>query len=99
MNKEIDISRGDIICKKNSPLETADQFNINMIWMGNEKCFSGRTYIAKIHNIQSSIKILDIKKLYNVNTLENKPSKELSLNDVAEVTVSFIKNILTQITR
>ena len=93
LNKEIDISRGDIICKKNSPLETADQFNINMIWMGNEKCFSGRTYIAKIHNIQSSIKILDIKKLYNVNTLENKPSKELSLNDVAEVTVSFIKNI------
>ena len=93
LNKEIDISRGDVICKKNSPLESADQFNINMIWMGNEKCFTGRTYITKIHNVSTSIKILDIKKLYNVNTLEHKPSKELKLNDVAEVTVSLNKAI------
>ena len=93
LNKEIDISRGDIICKKNSPLDTADQFNINLIWMANEKCFSGRTYLAKIHNIISSIKILEIKKMYNVNTLEHKPSKVLNLNDVAEVTVSFNKSI------
>ncbi len=62
LNKEIDISRGDVICDKNSLLETADQFNINMIWMSEEKCFPGRSYIAKIHNTTSSIKILDIKK-------------------------------------
>tara|TARA_Y100000768_G_C23970865_1_gene680445 strand:- start:275 stop:2140 length:1866 start_codon:yes stop_codon:yes gene_type:complete len=93
LNKEIDISRGDVICKSNSPIEHSDQFNINIIWMGQEKCFPGRTYIAKIHNISGSIKILGIKKLYNVNTLEHQPSKELKLNDVAEVTVSFNKKI------
>ena len=93
LNKEIDISRGDIICKKDSIVESADQFNINMIWMSEENCFPGRSYIAKIHNNSSSIKILDIKKIYNVNTLEYSPGKQLDLNDVAEVTVSLNKNI------
>ena len=93
LNKEIDISRGDIICKKDSIVECADQFNINMIWMSEENCFPGRSYIAKIHNNSSSIKILDIKKIYNVNTLEHSPGKQLDLNDVAEVTVSLNKNV------
>ena len=93
LNKEIDISRGDIICKKDSIVESADQFNINMIWMSEENCFPGRSYIAKIHNNSSTIKILDIKKIYNVNTLEHSPGKQLDLNDVAEVTVSLNKNV------
>ena len=93
LNKEIDISRGDIICKKDSIVESADQFNINMIWMSEENCFPGRSYIAKIHNNSSSVKILDIKKIYNVNTLEHSPGKQLDLNDVAEVTVSLNKNV------
>ena len=93
LNKEIDISRGDIICKKDSIVESADQFNINMIWMSEENCFPGRSYIVKIHNNSSTIKILDIKKIYNVNTLEHSPGKQLDLNDVAEVTVSLNKNV------
>ena len=93
LNKEIDISRGDIICKKDSIVESADQFNINVIWMSEENCFPGRSYIAKIHNNSSTIKILDIKKIYNVNTLEHSPGKQLDLNDVAEVTVSLNKNV------
>jgi bifunctional enzyme CysN/CysC len=93
LNKEIDISRGDIICKKDSIVESADQFNINMIWMSEENCFPGRSYTAKIHNSSATIKILDIKKIYNVNTLEHSPGKKLDLNDVAEVTVSLGKNI------
>ena len=93
LNKEIDISRGDIICKKDSIVESADQFNINMVWMSEENCFPGRSYIAKIHNNSSSIKILEIKKIYNVNTLEHSPGKQLDLNDVAEVTVSLNKNV------
>ena len=93
LNKEIDISRGDIICKKDSIVESADQFNLNMIWMSEENCFPGRSYIAKIHNSSATIKVLDIKKIYNVNTLEHSPGKKLNLNDVAEVTVSLGKNI------
>ena len=93
IDKEIDTSRGDILCSKNSTVDMADQFNINVIWMSEDKGFTGRTYLAKIHNISSSIKIMNIKKIYDVNTLEFTAGNELQLNDVAEISISFNKTI------
>ena len=93
INKEIDTSRGDILCSKNSSVDMADQFNMNVIWMSEDKGFTGRTYLAKIHNISTSIKIMNIKKIYDVNTLEFAAGNELKLNDVAEISISFNKAV------
>ena len=93
INKEIDTSRGDILCSKNSSVDMADQFNMNVIWMSEDKGFTGRTYLAKIHNISTSIKIMNIKKIYDVNTLEFAAGNELKLNDVAEISISFNKTV------
>ena len=93
IDKEIDTSRGDILCSKNSSVDMADQFNVNVIWMSEDKGFTGRTYLAKIHNISTSIKIMNIKKIYDVNTLEFTAGNELQLNDVAEISISFNKTV------
>ena len=93
IDKEIDTSRGDILCSKNSTVDMADQFNVNVIWMSENKGFTGRTYLAKIHNISTSIKIMNIKKIYDVNTLEFAAGNELKLNDVAEISISFNKAV------
>ena len=93
IDKEIDTSRGDILCSKNSSVDVADQFNVNVIWMSEDKGFTGRTYLAKIHNISTSIKIMNIKKIYDVNTLEFTAGNELKLNDVAEISISFNKTV------
>ena len=93
IDKEIDTSRGDVLCSKNSSVDVADQFNMNVIWMSEDKGFTGRTYLAKIHNISTSIKIMNIKKIYDVNTLEFTAGNELKLNDVAEISISFNKTI------
>ena len=93
IDKEIDTSRGDILCSKNSTVDMADQFNVNVIWMSEDKGFTGRTYLAKIHNISTSIKIMNIKKIYDVNTLEFTAGNELKLNDVAEISISFSKTV------
>ena len=93
IDKEIDTSRGDVLCSKNSSVDVADQFNMNVIWMSEDKGFTGRTYLAKIHNISTSIKIMNIKKIYDVNTLEFTAGNELKLNDVAEISISFNKTV------
>jgi len=93
LDKEIDISRGDVICDSKKPLECADQFNVNMIWMSENPCLKGRTYVGKINTQKVSIKILEIKKIYDVNTLESNSGKELPLNSVSECTVSFSKAV------
>jgi len=93
IDKEIDTSRGDVLCSKNSSIDMADQFSMNVIWMSEDKGFTGRTYLAKIHNISTSIKIMNIKKIYDVNTLKFNAGNELKLNDVAEISISFNKAV------
>jgi bifunctional enzyme CysN/CysC len=93
LDKEIDISRGDIICDSKKVIDCADQFNVNMIWMSNNPGLNGRTYIGKINTQKISIKVLEIKKIYDVNTLENYSGKELLLNSVSECTIAFNKAV------
>ena len=93
LDKEIDISRGDIICNSKKTIDCADQFNVNMIWMSNNPGLNGRTYIGKINTQNISIKVLEIKKIYDVNTLENYSGKELPLNSVSECTIAFNKAV------
>ena len=93
LDREIDISRGDIICDSKKVIDCADQFNVNMIWMSNNAGLNGRTYIGKIYTQKISIKILEIKKIYDVNTLENYSGKELLLNSVSECTIAFNKAV------
>ena len=33
MNREIDISRGDVIVPVSDPCEISDQFQLNLVWM------------------------------------------------------------------
>ena len=93
LDREIDISRGDIICNSKKIIDCADQFNVNIIWMSENSGLSGRTYIGKINTQKVSIKILEIKKIYDVNTLENYLGKELVLNSVSECAIAFNKSI------
>ncbi len=93
LDREIDISRGDIICNSKKIIDCADQFNVNIIWMSENSGLSGRTYIGKINTQKVSIKILEIKKIYDVNTLENYSGKELVLNSVSECAIAFNKSI------
>ncbi|MDG2007536.1 MAG: sulfate adenylyltransferase subunit CysN [Alphaproteobacteria bacterium] len=93
LDREIDISRGDIICDSKKVIDCADQFNVNMIWMSNNPGLNGRTYIGKINTQKISIKILEIKKIYDVNTLENYSGKELLLNSVSECAIAFNKAV------
>ena len=47
LNKDVDVSRGDIISSmKNSPKES-DHFEIDLAWLGEEEGFKGRRYLVK----------------------------------------------------
>ena len=63
LDREIDISRGDIICDSKKVIDCADQFNVNMIWMSNNPGLNGRTYIGKINTQKISIKVLFFYKI------------------------------------
>jgi len=93
LKDEIDISRGDIICKKDNPIEQADQFQAHLLWMSEKDLFPGRQYLIKFTNKTVSGSISTLKYTVNVNDLSEEAAKTLSLNEVGVVTLSLPRPI------
>jgi len=82
LKDEIDVSRGDILCAANSPLEVSDQFQVDILWMDEEAMLPGRPYIIKMGTKQVPGTIEGIKYKVNVNTMEHQAAKSLTLNEI-----------------
>ena len=84
LNKEIDISRGDILFNKNYEVKKSNAYLTNLIWFNEKPCFSNRSYILKSGNKQTGCEILKIKNKINVNNYEKISAGSLEMNDIAE---------------
>lgn len=93
LDREVDVSRGDVIVSAQSPCEVSDQFDASIVWMDGEHGFVGRSYWLMIGSNRVNATITDIRFKYNINTLEELGSRDLSLNDIGRVTLSFDKGV------
>ncbi len=82
LTSEIDISRGDIICSANQPVEVSDQFEVQVLWMDAEAMLPGRPYIIKAGTRTLPGSVEKIKHKINVNTLEKTATETLALNEI-----------------
>jgi bifunctional enzyme CysN/CysC len=89
LEDEVDASRGDVIAAAASPVESADQFEADVLWMSEHPLLPGRPYAALIHSKSASISITHIKHHLDINTGAHLAAKTLSLNEIATVNVSF----------
>jgi bifunctional enzyme CysN/CysC len=93
LDREIDISRGDVVCNDKLPVEISNIFDVNVCWLSDNKCYKGRNYFIKIGSQKVSCQIIDLKFKYDVNNLKKLPTKDLGLNDIANITISLNKDI------
>ena len=93
LDTEVDISRGDVLCKEDTPLEVSNIFDVNLVWLSEEDTFKGRSYIAKIGAQKVACQITDMKYKFDINSLDHKPSKTLKLNEICNATITFNKEI------
>jgi bifunctional enzyme CysN/CysC len=89
LDREIDLSRGDVITSAEAPCEVAEQFEAELVWMDNEQGFAGRQYHFQLATSRANASISTIKSKYNINTFEALSAKSLGLNDIATVTLSL----------
>ena len=89
LEDEVDASRGDVIATASHPLESADQFEGDVLWMSEHPMLPGRPYAALIHSKSASISITHIKHHLDINTGAHLAAKTLSLNEIATVNLSF----------
>lgn len=93
LNREIDLSRGDLLVTADEPCEVSDQFEVSVVWMDKEPGFLGRSYwlLAGANRVNATI--TEIKHRYNINTFEKLSARDLKLNDIAEIKISLDKPI------
>ncbi len=93
LDRDVDVSRGDLLASAMDPCEVSDQFDVSIVWMDQEAGFIGRSYWLMMNGNRVNATITDIKHKYNINTLEKLSSKEFGLNDIGRVTISLDKPI------
>ena len=94
LDREIDLSRGDMLTDPEHKPEIADQLAVNIVWMDKEPGYVGRSYLGVICGQQVNAKISGIKFIYDINDYSERPSNELQMNDVAKVTLSLSRKVV-----
>ncbi|MBG1232835.1 sulfate adenylyltransferase subunit CysN [Aestuariivirga litoralis] len=79
---EVDASRGDVITAAQSPVEVSDQFEAQVLWMGDEPMLPGRSYVIKSAAKSLPGTLDKLKYKVNVNTLERTATETLALNEI-----------------
>ena len=70
---EVDISRGDLLCRTDEPAQAADAFEATVVWMAEQPMLRGRSYFLKIGPKTVTATVSPIRWKINVNTLEQTP--------------------------
>ena len=85
LNKQIDVSRGDIISSINSSVKIADQFQAKVFITSNINFSKSREYIIRIHNKETKIQILNIKNKINIDNGNELAVNKLTRNDIGTI--------------
>ncbi len=89
LTDEIDISRGDMICRADNPAPQADQFRAHMFWMSDADLYPGREYLLKAGNNTVPASVTTLKHRVNVNDFSEEAATTLSLNEIGACSLSL----------
>jgi bifunctional enzyme CysN/CysC len=93
LDRDIDISRGNVLCDADDPVAIADQFGAHLLWMATEELLPGRFYLLKTGTSTAQASVTSLKYKINVNTLEHTASKTLTLNEIGVCNIALDKAI------
>jgi len=88
LDREIDVSRGDLLAPPTVRPEVSDQFACHLIWMHEDPLLPGRSYILKACARTVPATVTEIKYRIDVNSFLHLAAKSLGLNEIAVCNIS-----------
>jgi len=82
LDKEIDISRGDVLTIANQPIDYATQFEAKLIWMDDTPGQASRKYDLKLATQWTGATMSNIRYRINIGTGENEPVTDITRNEI-----------------
>lgn len=94
LNDDVDLSRGDMMVKKNRPPRMDKELGAMLFWMDREKLKPKGKYLLR-HTSNSIRSIIDeVQYRVDINTLhKNEQDLEISQNDIAQVRIKLSRPI------
>jgi bifunctional enzyme CysN/CysC len=89
LDRELGISRGEVIADALRPAPVADQFTCHLLWLGDATLLPNRTYWLKIGTRTVNARVMSIKYKVDVNTQAQLAARHLALNEVGYCTVGL----------
>jgi bifunctional enzyme CysN/CysC len=93
LDREIDVSRGDMLVAADQPAGIGEQFEATVIWMHEEPMLPGRPYLLKIGTRTVAAHLAAPRYKVNVNTMEHQAASQLDLNEIGLCQVNLDRPI------
>ncbi|OSN03313.1 sulfate adenylyltransferase [Lonsdalea britannica] len=89
LEKEIDISRGDLIVDHAETLEAVQSAQVDVVWMAEQPLVAGQSYDIKIAGKKTRARVENIQYQVEINTLTQRVTESLPLNGIGLVELTF----------
>ena len=93
LDKEIDISRGDLLTTDPNSLDNGNIFDANIIWFNDTKCYKNRNFLLKIGTKAVNAKIEKFKHKIDINSYKEVVCSSLSMNEIARCEIRLDQNV------
>ncbi|HEV2572332.1 MAG TPA: sulfate adenylyltransferase subunit CysN, partial [Beijerinckiaceae bacterium] len=93
LSEEVDISRGDVLCRREARPDVGDHFTAHIIWMSEERMHVGRSYFIKIGSTLVPAVFTELHHRVGIPSLEQLAAKTLELNEIAVCKIATARTI------
>ena len=89
LDDEIDVSRGDVICRPGNVPRLEQKFEATIVWMAEQPMVAGKSYLFKHTTKMVAGTISTLRYQIDVNTLHRRDAPTLGLNEIGRCAVSL----------
>ena len=95
LEDDIDVSRGDMIVKKNNQPEQEQEFDVMLCWLNNEEMKPRAKYIILHTSNEERAMIKEVVYKMDINSFErNSEDVKLGMNDIARVKIRTTRSLM-----
>ena len=93
LDREVDVTRGDLIAAVNDGAEPNDRFNADMVWIGDEPLAHGRSYLLVSGPLSVPATVTSVRHRLDVVSGHEHAARVLNMNDVGRVEIATDKPV------
>jgi bifunctional enzyme CysN/CysC len=89
LDREIDVSRGNVISSIINPASNTDRFEAHLLWMAEQPVQPGRQFLCKLGTATVPAVITRISSKIDVNTFSQIDTDKLEMNEIGVIVVQL----------